>query len=367
MADPGLAAFFARLGHPVEDRPVHLDREGHLRRLQDSSVPVGLRESSVESVGESLELSETTAAIRKLSIERGTPAERLREGLWTRWRSRHSTDETAALLLELLTTEEDGEATLAWALEKAEEPAVTEDLANLLAQRIESRRLGDGLDAPTRTILSRLHDRALGGRLRIQLLALLEQPTPKEPRQGVADALGFLGLPIDVFEFIRGVIGSKSGQVRELGESVTRLERKLHDVLSSEEVAREIRRLVDESLHARETQLRTEWERSLEAARLGFAELCIDLGTFVSGLRSKTDEDTSVVGEILSRRLEQLLTSRLGLTIIGRPGEVVMFDSRLHEAAGDRPVIGETMLVVRPGIQKTRSDEVVAKAVVKRP
>jgi hypothetical protein len=366
--DPDLAAFFARLGHPVEDRPVRLDRAGHLQRLQDVSVPFATRESSLKEIATELQRGEVVELARKLAAERGVAGERLLHALWGRWQPGRDARETAELLLDLLGGEDGGETVRNWAFEKVEESGVGEEIASVLAHRIQARRLGEGLDGAVRALLGHLQNRALGARLRMMLFTALaerEEPGRKEFAQTLGDALAPLGVQTDVFDFIRDIVESKSNRIAELSDTVAELERKVHDVLASDEVAREIRRLVDESLRAREAQLRDEWERGLEVARLGLAELYVDLATFAAGLRSKIDDDTATVGEILNRRLEQLLSARLGLAIIGRPGEVVTFDSAVHEPAGDGPAIGERVLVVRPGIQKSGSREVVAKAVVK--
>jgi hypothetical protein len=366
--DSALESLFARLGYPVEARPVRLDRDGHMNRLQDATVPLAMRENSLEEVAGGLQRSELVAIIRRLADERGQMGEHLLTELWTRWQSQNRTSEAAALLLDVLGADDSGEPTHVWAAAKAQGGSIAEELTDLLVRRVRSRRPGEGLDPVARIALGRLHNGALGRRLRTSLLEeLRHRPQPEETAftQSIGDALRLLGVQDDVFDFVRDVAETNGRRIHELNEAVARLETTLQDVLSSEEVARETRRLVEESLRARETQLREDWDRSLEAARLGFAELYVDLATFVGGLRSRNDDDTSTIGGILIRRLEQLLASRLDLTTIGRPGEAVAFDSTIHEPSGEQPVAGDAVLVIRPGIQK-RASGIVAKALVKK-
>jgi len=182
----------------------------------------------------------------------------------------------------------------------------------------------------------------------------------------VRDALALLGVDPEVYAFIEHVLEERKEQIQALTAERGRLEEKLEDILASAEIKSEIRRLVDESLGAREAQLRQEWERDLETARLEVANLYVDLATFVNSLRSNLGEDSGAIADILIRRLEQLLSSRLGLTILGRIGETARFDPDLHQSAEGRIAEGEEVMVLRPGVRKVGPEGAVSRAVVKR-
>jgi hypothetical protein len=368
VLDPELEGFFVKLGHPVEARPVRLDRAGHLRRLQDVSVPAAARQSSLNEVAAELRRDEIVTVIVRLASEPGPAGERILRLLWSEWHPRQARRDAAAVLLDVLEVQDTSGAARKWVFARAEE-GLSDDIAALLSQRILGRERGEPLDPVVRSSLGHLHGSALGQPLRSKLLSgwlVDDEAHRKSAFQLVRDPLASLGIEPEVSEFFAHVVETDAKRINELTSTVAHLEGKLEDILASDEIKAEIRRVVDESLGAREGQLREESERSLELLASRLAELYVDLATFVSGLRSKTDKDTVAVGEILCRGLAQLLSSRLDRSIIGEPGELVVFDPSLHEPMGDLPRDDEEVLIIRPGIQKTGSRDVASKAVVKR-
>ena len=227
--------------------------------------------------------------------------------------------------------------------------------------------MGEALEPAIRSLLTEIRGQALGRTLQHKLLNAREAPegpAGNAAPQAIGDALELLGVDPDVYEFIENLIDSSKRENAAMAAAVGRLEEKLEDILSSVEVRSEIQRQVTESLGAREAQLREEWERGQETARLETAGFYVDLAASIESARSSLSEDARAVMDILIRRLERLLSSRFDIAIIGRVGEVVRFDPVLHQYAAGNTTGAEDVTILRPGIRKIGSADVVSKAVV---
>jgi hypothetical protein len=369
VLDGDLGRFFATLGYPIDDRAAELDRAGHIRRLEDPAAPIALRERSVEVVATELSSQEVAILAQKLMAEGGNRGQRLLNTVWARWVRQRKAPDVAEVLVGILLREHEGQGIRAWALARTEELDMSGRLADFVCQRIQSRRVGEALDPELREVLPELRSQTVGRIVRDRLLkerARNGERADIGASPAVRDALALLGVDPEVYAFIEHVLEDRKEQIQALTAERGRLEEKLEDILASVEIKSEIRRLVDESLGAREAQLRQEWERDLETARLEVANLYVDLATFVNSVRSSLGEDSGAIADILIRRLEQLLSSSLGLTILGRVGEAARFDPDLHQSAEGRIAEGEEVMVLRPGVRKVGPGGAVSRAVVKR-
>ncbi len=369
IPDAALADFFLKLGYPLEETPAKMDRSAHIRRIEDASLPRTVRERSMEEVAPELPGEEMAALVRKLTVERASSGRQLVAMLWSRWiQSRESAD-VLHVLMTILLSEEDGQSARSWAVATASEGGLLQAVAESLCQRIRSRRLSEPVDPGLRALLTEVREQALGKIIRDKLLKERLQiagSSSRELSQAIGDALTLLGVDPDLYAFMENVIEAGKREIDNLTVAVGRLDEKLEDILSSAEVKSEIRRLVDESLGAREVQLREGWDRGRETARLEVASFYLDLTAFVNSVRASLGEDTGAVADILIRRLEQLLSSRLDMMIVGRIGDTVRFDPDLHESAVGSIAEGEKVMILRPGIRKIGSSGVVSKAMVKR-
>src|SRR5439155_13810296 len=138
-----------------------------------------------------------------------------------------------------------GEAVRAWALARADESGVSERLADVLCQRIQGRRAGEGLEPELRGLLTEVRGQTLGPIIRDKLLearARIEALETQGPAHATREALALLGVDSGLYAFIENVLDSSKREIAALTAERERLEGKLEDVLSSTEIKSEILR-----------------------------------------------------------------------------------------------------------------------------